>query len=268
MSELSQGAIIGITVPSVVIGLWMCYMCCCRKEANARNTQKLMDATNLMHAQEPQGLMSAGVMPDGTVGLLVRPLPSSGMLPPQPQPLPIQPQQLPYSPYVPPAPTQQYPLSAPSAPYQPESGLQHQLQLSTHPRPQVVTSTGHEIKAGEDLRYFPSASSHGHGQGSGSFSGPVPLSSWASPAPPVSVFTVPTTATTATYSPPSVSNVSRPTVVRGPEERGHNTQPFYATATPTAPYSSVVSVNVSVEKAMLDSSQYMPRPPNNPHGPI
>ncbi|KAF9127920.1 hypothetical protein BGW39_005470 [Mortierella sp. 14UC] len=213
MSELSQGAIIGITVPSVVFGLWMCYMCCCRKEANARSTQKLMDATNLMHAQEPQGLMSPGIMPDGTVGLLVRPLPSSGMLPPQPQPLPIQPQQLAYSSYVPPAPTQQYPLSAPSAPYQPESNLQHQLQLSTHPRPSVVTSTGNEIKAGEDMPFVPSSSG-------------------------------------------------------GPEERGHDTQPFYATATPTAPYSSAMSVSASVEKATLDSSQYAPRPPNHPHGPI
>ncbi|KAG0273695.1 hypothetical protein BGZ95_010498 [Linnemannia exigua] len=266
MSELSQGAIIGISVPSVALGLWMCYMCCCRKEANARNTQKLMDATNLMHAQEPQGLMSAGVMPDGTVGLLVRPLPSSGVLPHQPQPLPIQQQQLSYSPYIPPVPTQQYPLSAPSAPYQPESALQHQLQLSTHPRPQVVTSTGNEIKAGEDIPYVPSASSHG--QGPGSFSGPVHLSSWTSPAPPVSAFTVPATATTAASSPSSVPNVSRPVVVRGPEERSPDTQPFYTMATPTAPYLSSVSVNASVEKAMLDSSQCVTRSPNNPHGPI
>ncbi|KAF9899237.1 hypothetical protein EC991_009273 [Linnemannia zychae] len=261
MSDLSQGAIIGITVPSVALGLWMCYMCCCRKEANARSTQKLMDATNLMHAQEPQGLVSPGVMPDGTVGLLVRPLPSSGMLPPQSQSLPVQPQQLPYSPYIPPAPTQQYPLSAPSAPYQPESSLQHQLQLSTHPRPSIVTSTGDEVKAGDDIPFVPSSS----GYDQGSFSGPASQSSWTNPAPPVSAIAVPTTPTIST---PSVPNFSKPVVVRGPEERSHDTQPFYATITPTAPYSSAVSASVSVEKAILDSSQYAPRPPNNPHGPI
>ncbi|KAK3835255.1 MAG: hypothetical protein JOS17DRAFT_788324 [Linnemannia elongata] len=263
--SLDQGTIIGITVPSVIVGLGLIYMCCCRKEANQRSTQKLMDATNLMHAQEPQGLMSTGVLPDGTVGLLVRPLPSSGVLPPQPHPLPIQPQQqLPYRPFVPPAP-QPYALSAPSAPFRQDSyqpaDLQHQLQLSSHPRPNIVTTTGSEIKAGENIPYVPS----NHGHGSGSMSGPVSLSSWTSPAPPVR------SAAVATTLSPGIPNYSQPTTVRGPEERHHDTQPsFYSTASPLAPFSSASSpsVNSSVEKATMDSSYYTPRPPNNPHGPI
>lgn len=265
--SLSQGAIIGITVPSVFVGLGLIYMCCCRKEANARSTQKLMDATNLMHAQEPQGLMSTGVLPDGTVGLLVRPLPSSGVLPPQPQPLPIQPQpQHPYQPFVP-SPPHPYALSAPSVPFQQDSyrpaDLQHQLQLSSHPRPSVVTTTGNEVKAGENIPYGPS--SHGHGHGSGSMSGPVSLSSWTSSAPPITA-----TAVLTTLFPPGIPNYSRPTIVRGPEERHHDTQPFYSTAPSTAPFSSATSstVNSSVEKATMDTSYYSPRPPNNPHGPI
>ncbi|KAF9550471.1 hypothetical protein EC957_000145 [Mortierella hygrophila] len=265
--SLTQGAIIGITVPSVIVGLGFIYMCCCRKEANARSTQKLMDATNLMHAQEPLGLMSTGVLPDGTVGLLVRPLPSSGVLPSQPQQLPIQPQQqLPYQPFVPPAP-QPYAVSAPSAPFQQDSyqpaDLQHQLQLSSHPRPNVVTTTGSEIKAGVNTPYV--SSSHGHGHGSGSMSGPVSLSPWTSPAPPVT-----TAAGATTLSLSGISNYSKPTIVRGPEERHHDTQPFYSTAPPTSPFSPATSftVNSSVEKATMDTSYYTARPPNNPHGPI
>ncbi|KAF8938383.1 hypothetical protein BGZ47_008616 [Haplosporangium gracile] len=265
--SLSQGAIIGIVVPSVLAGLGLIYMCCCRKEANARSTQKLMDATNLMHAQEPHGLMSTGTLPDGTVGLLVRPLPSSGVLSPQPQPLPIQPQQqLPYQPFMPSAP-QPYALSAPSAPFQQDpyqpADLQRQLQLSSHPRPNVITTTESEIKGGENIPYTPLG--HGHGHGSGSMSGPVSLSSWTSPAPPLTAAVVATT-----LSSPGIPNYSKPTVVRGPEERHHDTQPFYSTASPTAPYLSATSstVSSSVAKATMDSSYYAPRPPNNPHAPI
>lgn len=257
--SLDQGTVIGITVPSVILGLGLIYACCCRKEANARSTQKLMDATNLMHAQEPHGLMSPGVLPDGTVGLLVRPLPHSGVLQPQLQPLPIQPHhQQSYQPFVPSAP-QPYTLSAQSAPFQQDlyqpADLQHQLQLSSHPRPNVATTTGNEIKAGENMPY-------GHGQTHGS--GPAPLSTWTSPAPPVTV------AVATTLSPPGVPNNSNPTIVRGPEERHNDTQSFYSTAPLTAPYSSTSSPSFmsSVEKATMDSSYYAPRPPNNPHAPI
>ncbi|KAF9159478.1 hypothetical protein BGX20_002916, partial [Mortierella sp. AD010] len=79
-SSLETGPIIGIVVGSVV-GLAMCtYMCCFRKYVMRKQTQKLMDATNLMHAQEPQGTISPGVLPDGSIGLLVRPLPTNASL--------------------------------------------------------------------------------------------------------------------------------------------------------------------------------------------
>ncbi|KAF9909285.1 hypothetical protein BX616_011243, partial [Lobosporangium transversale] len=54
-----------------------------------RQTQKLMDATNLIHAQEPQGTFSSERRPDGTVALSVRPLPpthSTHTLEPSPSP--------------------------------------------------------------------------------------------------------------------------------------------------------------------------------------
>jgi hypothetical protein len=139
-------------------------------------------------------------------------------------------------------------MSAPfqQDPYHP-ADLQHQLQLSSHLRPNIVTTTGNEIKAGENIPY---------GHGSGSMYGPVPHSSWTRPAPPA------TAGVHTTLSPPGIPNNSKPTIVRGPEERHNDTQPLYPTT------STATSVISSVEKATMDSSYYAPRPPNNPHGPI
>ncbi|KAF9356039.1 hypothetical protein BGX26_005802 [Mortierella sp. AD094] len=85
MSSIGTGSIVGIAV-GVVVGVVMCsYMCCCRKWATMKQTQKLMDATNLMHAQEPQGTISPGVLPDASSapppvpGLSAHPRPGTAM---------------------------------------------------------------------------------------------------------------------------------------------------------------------------------------------
>ncbi|KAF9113325.1 hypothetical protein BGX27_001775 [Mortierella sp. AM989] len=139
---MSSAVITGI-VFAVIIGIGGCtYLCCFRKEVTMRETQKLMDATNLMHAQEPQGTVSPALLPDGTMGLLVRPLaPDASMLPISAgTPIPINV----YSQQHQPSQTA-YHFAAPSAP--PASPLPHHhlaLGLSAHPRPAVVTTLNDE----------------------------------------------------------------------------------------------------------------------------
>ncbi|KAF9990073.1 hypothetical protein BGZ75_003842 [Mortierella antarctica] len=123
-----------------------------------------MDATNLIHAQHPQGTLSHQVLPDGSVGVFVRPMPSTtplmGQVPPQyqvqhphPHPPPVEPdmfQQLPYNPQglaaTPSSLALPSTFAQPSAPLPPEAQLQ--LQFSSHPRPNVVTTIGDEVKEG------------------------------------------------------------------------------------------------------------------------
>ncbi|KAF9203473.1 hypothetical protein BGZ49_006397 [Haplosporangium sp. Z 27] len=144
-----------------------------------KQTQKLMDATNLMHAQEPQGTISAGVHPDGTVGLLVRPLPPDTLPPPPPPPtiMPIsqgtsismsvypsqsQQQQLQLQPHQI---SSQVPfLASPSAPTLPQPPFiaSHSALslpqpplvpgLTTHPRPGMVMNLSGDINAVDTSR--------------------------------------------------------------------------------------------------------------------
>ncbi|CAO3574248.1 unnamed protein product [Mortierella alpina] len=162
---LSTGAIVGIVFGSALGFTGLIYLCCYRKQVAARQTQKLMDATNLIHAQPPQGTLSQQVLPDGTVGVFIRPMPIAtplmGQPLPQPQyqvqrphppPPPIEPdmfQQLPYNPGLAAAPSSlalSSTFAQPSAPIPPEA--QQQLQFSSHPRPNVVTTIGDEVKEG------------------------------------------------------------------------------------------------------------------------
>ncbi|KAG0045337.1 hypothetical protein BGZ83_009428 [Gryganskiella cystojenkinii] len=158
-SGLSAGAIVGIVLGSLVGLVGLIYCCFFRRQISERNTQKMMDHVNNMHAQEPQGEISSEVLPDGSVGLTVRPLPNA----------PVSTQMLPNGvimPVYPPGSHPQQPQrfqqqliytqgqrqfsAAPIALAGHSSQhLQQQLRLSTHPRPGVVTIVNDSGGGGE-----------------------------------------------------------------------------------------------------------------------
>lgn len=174
---LGTGPIIGIVFGVFVVLGSMIYCCFFRRGIAEQNTKDLMDQVNKLHAQEPHGEISPELLPDGTVGLTVRPLPAAPMLA-QMGPNGV------VVPVFPGVPTQQPQMShhqqqphyqqqhqqqqqlymqgqhqsstSPMSMAHSQQDLQQQLRLSTHPRPGVVTTVGGgEVKGEEEALWLP-----------------------------------------------------------------------------------------------------------------
>ncbi|KAF9575424.1 hypothetical protein EC968_003029 [Mortierella alpina] len=321
--SLSTGAIIGIVFGSVLGFAGLVYLCCYRKQVAARQTQKLMDATNLIHAQHPQGTLSHQVLPDGSIGVFVRPMPStthlmgqpSSQYPvqrPLPPPPPIEPdmfQQLPYNPQglaaIPSSLALSSTFAQPSAPVQPEAQLQ--LQFSSHPRPNVVTTIGDEIKEGvveeakgdpegeawDDTSFIPPPT----GLVVAPLLTPSPLATGVSHSPSSSLFITstahsPTPATSTGVGPGSEPEALPAQNVRGPQTPAHasaddptspsipsSTRPnasSFKTSPPEARNPHEVQADVVITMPSLDNGRVYPmdqdllppRPAHNPHATV
>ncbi|KAF9188127.1 hypothetical protein BGZ51_000844 [Haplosporangium sp. Z 767] len=221
MGNLGTGTVVGAVLGSLLGLVGLIYLCCFRKHIGAIQTQKLMDATNMIHAQEPIGTVSTGRLPDGTVGLLVSPLPTTLNIPPlihapvpisAPEALPgtvppitstaltpllmapnFDPEeasmylQPPYNPigYSPPVSAE---FAQPSAPYHPDpysTNLHQPLGLISHPRPDVVTFIADEVKGDVE----PTETKGDDGMEALSPTGSVSIPKIGSPTETVAVFT-------------------------------------------------------------------------------